>query len=287
MVHRRGHRQHRPRDDLAVDDDRRRRDLAHEREERHAVQRRERPVGVVDPERPHRADHRAPECLPRQPVPLQVDVPVGREPRAEPQDRPEQPRRRGVENALARPELGVVAGANPRGTARELVRDLDHVLAIRVHDLHTREVLASLGRDDEEDVDRLPRDELSADEPRVELGVLGQRVRQRLADQVRHGDPRSRDAAGILDERQKGARVDLEVAVDLRIVGVPPRRRRDLAPAASLHRRPPTGPRSMPGTTSRVHASGRTIVAATTPARKPPTWAKNAMPTTPPGWLSA
>ena len=91
-------------------------------------------------------------------------------------------------------------------------------------------------------------------EANVQLGMVAQRVRDRLADQVRHRDVHVRSSRPrVVDERQQTARVDLDVAVDLRIARPPPCR--------SSHLPPPTSPGADPSLACgerRIHAASVT-----------------------------
>ena len=138
----------------------------------------------------------------------------------------------GIRSTRARPaDLGVAAQRIRSTPPAELLRDLDHRLRGPPPHLHARDVVAACHAMHEEDVDGLARCEASPIQARVEVGVLGEAVRDCLADDMRHGDARPGCSPRVLDERHERGGVDLEVAVDLRIARLAPDRCSDPAPA--------------------------------------------------------
>src|SRR5206468_4454640 len=101
-------------------------------------------------------------------------------------------------------ELLVFAGADALCSAAQFFGDLDDGLLVGVPHLDAGEVLAVSDGDDEEDVDRLVRHEVTAREIRVQMWIESERICDRLADNVRDGDMRARFGADALDELLHG-----------------------------------------------------------------------------------
>ena len=118
-----------------------------------------------------------------------------------------------------------------RRSLGELLRDLDRRLAVGVSHPHAREVFAAGEGDDEENRDGVVLDEAAAVLADVEIAVLAEGARNRPAHDMRDRDVRAARGPGFLDKGEELGRVDLEIAVDLRIKRSPPRRGSDLAPA--------------------------------------------------------
>ena len=271
MVEGRRQGQHRPDDDLAGDRDRSLGDRPDQHEHGHPVVAGKGRVRPRDPPHPHRGDHRAAERLPAHAEGRQVQVEVGGEPGAEVHRRTQQPRRQQVQDLLRLAE-GLVESARDRlSRGPELLGDLHEGLLVRPVHLAPGE-LAALGSDDEEDVRALAWVLPSAGKPDPEIRHAVEPVGHGAADGVRHGDVCAGPLTHLVEVLQQVAGVELEVAVELRVVGWPPERPGELAPpvqlaAATLRRR--GKPACSMGTTSRAPASGsRTGTSSSSLARR-------------------